>query len=100
MIVSAYRSFVCIQEKRHWRRYIYLWISYAVYEELNCDDVERTREVYKVCLDLIPHKIFTFAKIWIMAAQFEVRQKNLAKAREILVCDQHFCNRLERCRIF
>lgn len=23
-----------IQEKRHWRRYIYLWINYALYEEL------------------------------------------------------------------
>lgn len=23
-----------IQEKRHWKRYIYLWINYALYEEL------------------------------------------------------------------
>jgi len=23
-----------IQEKRHWRRYIYLWINYSLYEEL------------------------------------------------------------------
>lgn len=23
-----------ITEKRHWRRYIYLWINYALYEEL------------------------------------------------------------------
>lgn len=23
-----------IQEKRHWRRYVYLWINYALYEEL------------------------------------------------------------------
>lgn len=23
-----------LQEKRHWRRYIYLWINYALYEEL------------------------------------------------------------------
>lgn len=23
-----------IPEKRHWRRYIYLWINYALYEEL------------------------------------------------------------------
>src|ERR1044072_3023856 len=73
------------QEKRHWRRYIYLWINYALYEELECSDGERTREVYKVCLELIPHKVFTFAKIWLMAAQFEIRQKNLAVARKILV---------------
>ena len=23
-----------VKEKRHWRRYIYLWINYALYEEL------------------------------------------------------------------
>lgn len=23
-----------VQEKRHWKRYIYLWINYALYEEL------------------------------------------------------------------
>lgn len=23
-----------IQEKRHWKRYIYLWVNYALYEEL------------------------------------------------------------------
>lgn len=23
-----------IQDKRHWKRYIYLWINYALYEEL------------------------------------------------------------------
>lgn len=23
-----------IQEKRHWKRYIYLWINYTLYEEL------------------------------------------------------------------
>jgi len=72
------------REKRHWRRYIYLWINYALYEELECGDVERVREVYKVCLELIPHKSFTFAKVWLMAAQFEIRQKNLTKARKIL----------------
>jgi len=32
-----------------------------------------------------PHVKFTFAKIWIMYAQFEVRQKNLKVARLTLV---------------
>ena len=49
-------------EKRYWRRYIYLWINYALFEELEAEDPERTREVYRFCLKLIPHKIFTFAK--------------------------------------
>ncbi|KAM9778890.1 crooked neck-like protein 1 isoform 1-T1 [Syngnathus typhle] len=74
-----------IQEKRHWRRYIYLWINYALYEELEVMDEERTRQVYQACLDLIPHKKFTFAKIWLLYGQFEIRQKNLQAARKVMV---------------
>ncbi|KAJ3692194.1 hypothetical protein LUZ60_012544 [Juncus effusus] len=72
------------EEKRYWVRYIYLWVNYALYEELEAKDVERTREVYRECLKLIPHKKFSFAKIWLLAAQFEIRQKNLNGARQIL----------------
>lgn len=71
-------------EKRHWRRYIYLWINYALYEELEVKDAERTRQVYQACLELIPHKKFTFAKIWLLFAQFEIRQKNLQAARKVM----------------
>ncbi|CCU74589.1 unnamed protein product [Blumeria hordei] len=71
-------------EKRHWRRYIYLWIFYAIWEELESKDVERARQIYQECLKLIPHKSFTFAKIWLMKAQFEIRQENLTVARKTL----------------
>uniref|UniRef100_A0A8C2Z9A5 Crooked neck-like protein 1 n=1 Tax=Cyclopterus lumpus TaxID=8103 RepID=A0A8C2Z9A5_CYCLU len=73
-----------IQEKRHWKRYIYLWINYALYEELEVKDPEKTRQVYQASLDLIPHKKFTFAKIWLLYAQFEIRQKNLQGARRVM----------------
>ncbi|CAJ0546365.1 Ff.00g098380.m01.CDS01 [Fusarium sp. VM40] len=72
------------QEKRHWRRYIYLWIFYAIWEETEGQDVERTRQIYNTCLGLIPHKRFTFAKIWLMAAHFEIRQGQLTAARKLL----------------
>ena len=72
------------QEKRHWRRYIYLWIDYALWEELKAEDVGRARQVYQECLKLIPHKKFTFAKIWLLKAHFEVRQNNLQEARKTL----------------
>ncbi|KAK1598058.1 uncharacterized protein LY79DRAFT_666366 [Colletotrichum navitas] len=72
------------QEKRFWRRYIYLWINYAIFEELQAKDVERSRQVYRVCLELIPHKKFTFAKIWLLKAQFEIRQGELTAARKTL----------------
>ncbi|XP_059338212.1 crooked neck-like protein 1 [Ammospiza nelsoni] len=73
-----------IQEKRHWKRYIYLWINYALYEELEAKDAERTRQVYQACLELLPHKKFTLAKMWLLYAQFEIRQKNLLLARRAL----------------
>ncbi|KAH1080335.1 hypothetical protein J1N35_020096 [Gossypium stocksii] len=72
------------EEKRYWQRYIYLWINYALYEELDAGDMERTRDVYRECLKLIPHEKFSFAKIWLLAAQFEIRQLNLKGARQIL----------------
>ncbi|KFZ00147.1 hypothetical protein V498_00254 [Pseudogymnoascus sp. VKM F-4517 (FW-2822)] len=72
------------QEKRHWRRYIYLWIFYAIWEEMDAGDISRARQVYAECMRLIPHKKFTFAKVWLLAAMFEVRQKDLGKARKIL----------------
>ncbi|KAL5727880.1 Crooked neck-like protein 1 [Ranunculus cassubicifolius] len=72
------------EEKRYWQRYIYLWINYALYEELDAEDMERTRDVYRECLKLIPHQKFSFAKVWLLAAQFEIRQKNLEGARKLL----------------
>uniref|UniRef100_A0A0E0EWM3 Pre-mRNA-splicing factor Syf1/CRNKL1-like C-terminal HAT-repeats domain-containing protein n=1 Tax=Oryza meridionalis TaxID=40149 RepID=A0A0E0EWM3_9ORYZ len=71
-------------EKRHWRRYIYLWINYALFEELDVEDVPRARDVYRECLRTIPHKKFSFSKIWVMAAELEIRDKNLAAARRLL----------------
>lgn len=56
------------EEKRYWQRYIFLWINYGLYEELEAEDFDRSREVYSECLKLIPHKKFTFVKIWVLAA--------------------------------
>ncbi|KAL6276535.1 hypothetical protein ACE6H2_020136 [Prunus campanulata] len=35
-----------VPEKRYWQRYIYLWINYALYEELDAGDMERARDKY------------------------------------------------------
>ena len=72
------------QEKRDWRRYIYLWIMYAMWEEMTNKDVDRSRQVYQECLKLIPHKKWTSAKIWLAKAQFEIRQLQLQTARKTL----------------
>jgi len=60
-----------------------LWINYALFEELDAKDINKAREVYKACLTNIPHKLFSFSKIWMMFANFEIRQKNLMEARKI-----------------
>ena len=44
---------------------MYLRINYAFYEEMVAKDINRSRAVYNVCIELIPHKLFTFTKIWI-----------------------------------
>ncbi|KAI9100503.1 hypothetical protein DFS34DRAFT_713059 [Phlyctochytrium arcticum] len=73
-----------IAEKRFWRRYIYLWLFYAVWEESVAEDVERAKQVYNKCLKVIPHKTFTFAKIWLNYAKFLIRRMDLSGARKVL----------------
>ncbi len=71
-------------EKRAWRRYIYLWIKYALFEELEAGDPARAREVYRAALRLVPHAQFSFSKLWILAAQAELRALDLPAARQLL----------------
>jgi len=71
------------QEKQYWKRYIYLWIYYAVYEEMQSNDLDRAAEVYQACLSLIPHAKFGFSKIWIYAAKLQIRRKDLTAARKL-----------------
>lgn len=70
-------------QKTLWQRYVYLWINYALWEELEAKDIEKAREVYKAAIKLIPHKNFTFGKVWILWSHFEVRQGNLSGARKV-----------------
>ncbi|KZT01353.1 TPR-like protein [Laetiporus sulphureus 93-53] len=71
-------------QKRHWRRYIFLWLNYALFEEIETKDDGRARQVYQTALKIVPHKQFTFAKLWLTFAKFEVRQLDLGAARKIL----------------
>lgn len=84
-------------DKRDWRRYIYLWLNYSLFEEIESKDYERVRAVFKSALQVVPHNRFTFAKLWKMYANFELRQENVTTARKI------FGNAIGRCpkdRIF
>ena len=57
-----------ILEKRYWKRYIYLWLNYALFEEVQAENGERAGKIYELALSLIPHESFTFAKLWILYA--------------------------------
>mmetsp|Transcript_24254 Transcript_24254/g.35941 ORF Transcript_24254/g.35941 Transcript_24254/m.35941 type:complete len:693 (+) Transcript_24254:123-2201(+) len=72
------------EKKEHWRRYIYLWIYYAIFEELNMKDLDRASQVYNACLGVIPHTKFSFAKIWIYAAKLYIRRKDITSVRKLL----------------
>ena len=48
-----------IKEKRYWRRYVYLWIYYAVFEELVAADIDRARQVFETCLKVLPLEILS-----------------------------------------
>lgn len=73
-----------LQEKPAWARYVYLWIAYALFEELASSDKDRARAVYKRLLDVIPHRLFTFAKVWDLYCKFLVRMGDLQGARKLL----------------
>lgn len=78
-------------EKRYWRRYIYLWLQYAVFEELDTQDYDRARDVYKAAIKLVPHKQFTFAKLWLQYAYFEIRRLDVNAARKVLGASIGMC---------
>ncbi|CAR25142.1 Clf1p [Lachancea thermotolerans CBS 6340] len=68
-----------------WERYIYLWLRCLTYFELDVSDLKETRRMYKRLIkEVIPHKSFTFAKVWVMYAKFELRQGDIMTARKIL----------------
>ncbi|KAJ3028102.1 UNVERIFIED_CONTAM: Crooked neck-like protein 1, partial [Siphonaria sp. JEL0065] len=55
-----------------------------VYERAIAEDMDRTKQIYTQCLNLIPHKTFTFAKIWLAFAKFQIRQTDFPGFRKTL----------------
>lgn len=73
------------RDKNCWRRYVYLWIYYATFEELVVKDRDRAFKVYEFVINnLIPHDKFTFAKLWLLAAKLQIRMGNIDRARDIM----------------
>lgn len=81
---SAVANIPPAQEKKYWKRYIYLWIYYALYEEIKMTDLDRAVKVYQSCLDVIPHDKFSFTKVWVYNAKLHVRRRDLESMRKLL----------------
>jgi crooked neck len=89
-----------VLEKLYWRRYMYLWLCWALYEEIDANDASRARDVYKKALAAIPHKKFTFGKMWVLAAELEVRCMDLSAARKVLGVACGKCGHLRKPSIY
>lgn len=81
----ALRQKPMVETKAGWRKYVYLWISYAVWTELNCGDVKGAADIYRRCIKGISgeHKRFSFGKLWVLYAQTLVRNGDIGGARRV-----------------
>ncbi|KAF0755449.1 hypothetical protein AaE_004967 [Aphanomyces astaci] len=52
--------------------------------ELTVESVEDARQVYQQCLAIVPHRSFTFSKLWVLYAKFLIRQRDVMGARRVL----------------
>jgi len=74
-----------VSDKKYWRRYIYLWLFYAQFEEIVGEDFSRVRNVYETAIKLMESQNIFSTKIFKSYAQFELRhQHDLKKFRDIL----------------
>ena len=46
--------------------------------------MDRVKNIYSKLLEMIPHKTFTFANVWLLYAKFLIRQRDLMAARKVL----------------
>lgn len=67
-----------------WRRYVFLWIKLAWLQEFSLGAIDDARQTWKSSLELMAKEKFSFAKLWILYAEFELRNQNLDVSRKIL----------------
>lgn len=74
-----------VATKAYWSRYVYLWLLYAAWAELECDDLGNALQLFKRCVAIVPqgHRKFSFSKLWLQYASAEIRQGNVTAARRV-----------------
>lgn len=70
--------------KQDWKRYVYLWLKYAQFEETRSKDTDKARQIYAKALQVFGKQPFTFSKLWIAHASFLIRCQDLPGARKLL----------------
>lgn len=73
------------RDKRNWRRYVFLWLFYAQFEETVSEDIHRARRVYETAVKLFDTCRVHFSKLARAFAGFELRQLNLMGYRQVLL---------------
>lgn len=61
-----------------WRRYIMVYVRYALWEELIQNEPESAKTIWERAIAVVPHSKFTFGKLWINLAEFYIRHNEKA----------------------
>lgn len=71
--------------KAAWSRYIYLWLLFAAWTEVDCNDLAGALAIYKRCVATVPfqHRKFSFGKLWLQYAHAEIRNSDVKAARQV-----------------
>lgn len=72
------------KSKNNFKRYIYLWLFYAQFEESVAGDVDRARSVYATATKLCEAAHVFFSKLTKAFGEFELRQLEVEKFRAVM----------------
>ncbi|BFU19005.1 crooked neck protein putative [Entamoeba histolytica] len=78
--------------KEKWTRYIEFWVLYARYEE-KLQHYENAFDIFSRTIKIIPHKYFTFKKVWRAYANYARRRKNIPLVRKIYGAAIGWCHK-------
>jgi crooked neck len=73
------------KNKKFFKRYVYLWLFYAQFEEQVAKDIDRAQQVYSTAIELFGNMNIWFSKLVRGAAELQLRQLNIAGFRKILM---------------
>lgn len=73
-------------DKKYWRRYLYIWLFYAQFEETMGKDIVRARNVLECAIKLMQYQKIYSTKILKYFGKFEIRHSSsLDRFRELMI---------------